>query len=360
MTHVRIKGFKLFKDRQGKQRCYHRATGSKIDLDKYPIGSAQFIAECARIAKLSEPKVARVGTLGGVIAAYKQHSAFTNLAPRTQKDYNKQFDYLKPLHDIGMAEFDRPAIVQIRDKAEKKHGWHFANYLTRTTSVLFNWAIDRGLCDVNPVAGLSALPRPKTIGRANRRWTDAEIITVMSSCPPHMLTALAIMLYTGLRPHDALRVKKSDYKDGIIRLSTSKTGQGVAIYALKPLREILAQESSESPTLAVNSYGKPWSYHGFSNVWRQYRDELCSTGKTGEGLTLYGLRHTAATILREEGFDNRTIADYLGQSTESMARHYSRGADLEIKMKQVGKQMDEAIIRRGKLSNQDAKVSNRN
>jgi hypothetical protein len=29
MTHVRVKGFKIFKDRHGRMRCYHRATGTR-------------------------------------------------------------------------------------------------------------------------------------------------------------------------------------------------------------------------------------------------------------------------------------------------------------------------------------------
>lgn len=45
-------------------------------------------------------------------------------------------------------------------------------------------------------------------------------------------------------------------------------------------------------------------------------------------LTLKGLRHTAATFLREQGIAPRKIADPLGQKTESMALHYSRNANL--------------------------------
>jgi hypothetical protein len=45
------------------------------------------------------------------------------------------------------------------------------------------------------------------------------------------------------------------------------------------------------------------------------------------GFTLYGLRHTVAVILRECGYDERTIADALGQKTIEMARRYARGAE---------------------------------
>jgi len=49
-------------------------------------------------------------------------------------------------------------------------------------------------------------------------------------------------------------------------------------------------------------------------------------GAIAKGLTFHGLRHTVATELRELGFDTRTIADMLGQKTESMAVHYKPGS----------------------------------
>ena len=49
-------------------------------------------------------------------------------------------------------------------------------------------------------------------------------------------------------------------------------------------------------------------------------------GKVGSGPTLYGIRHTVAVILREIGYDERTIADALGQKTIEMARHSAKGA----------------------------------
>jgi len=41
MTVVRIKGFKIFKDRHGRERYYHRKMGEKIDLTKAPMGGLE-------------------------------------------------------------------------------------------------------------------------------------------------------------------------------------------------------------------------------------------------------------------------------------------------------------------------------
>ena len=69
-------------------------------------------------------------------------------------------------------------------------------------------------------------------------------------------------------------------------------------------------------------------------------------GLIGPDLTLYGLRHTVAVILREIGMDERTIADALGQKTIEMARHYAKGADLRPKMRGVVRSFEQELDKR--------------
>lgn len=79
MTTVRIKGFKIFKDRHGRMRCYHREIGQKIDLVKAPLGSAAFFTECEKITAIAEAnkaKAPKVGTLGGLIQSYYETEHF--------------------------------------------------------------------------------------------------------------------------------------------------------------------------------------------------------------------------------------------------------------------------------------------
>ncbi|AMM86499.1 hypothetical protein AZF01_21005 [Martelella sp. AD-3] len=73
-------------------------------------------------------------------------------------------------------------------------------------------------------------------------------------------------------------------------------------------------------------------------------------GKVQPGLTLKGLRHTVATILREMGKDYASIQLVLGQNTEAMARHYSRRADMREQT--TGAMADfEAEVNRRKTKN---------
>ncbi|MET1414403.1 tyrosine-type recombinase/integrase [Roseibium sp. HPY-6] len=148
---------------------------------------------------------------------------------------------------------------------------------------------------------------------------------------------MTLMIYTGLGPLDALTLPKAFFKDSAIATVRSKTGTPVYWRVIEPLKSILdAAQAHEAMTLCANSRGRPWTVSGFRASWRKVRVELENKDQVQSGLTLYGLRHTVATILREAGLDERTIADALGQKTEAIVRHYSRTANLKRKMIGVG------------------------
>lgn len=234
------------------------------------------------------------------------------------------------------------------------------NYVKSVLSTLFSWGVERGLMTVNPAKGVKNIRRPKSTPDANRPWADQERHEVLDDAPEHMRPALALMAYTGLGPGDALRLPRTFYKDGRIATKRSKTGEPVYWPAPAPLRTILKDAPKhDAMTLCANSDGKPWTVSGFRASWRKFRLKLEADNRVNPGLTLYSLRHSVAVILRECGFDERTIADALGQKTIEMARHYARGADLSRKMESVAKEFSREVNRRRtKVSNRARKVSN--
>lgn len=177
MTFVRVKGFKIFKDRHEKMRCYHRNSGRKIDLDQSPIGAAQFFAECETIRAAAEAQHQRApkpGPLGGLIQAYFETEHFANLAPATRRDYRACADYLEPIKSTPIDVIDTPLIAGIHDKAAKAIGWRRANMVRSVLSEVFRHAIPKGLIHENPAKGVIPKPRPKNRPYANRPWTAEE------------------------------------------------------------------------------------------------------------------------------------------------------------------------------------------
>ena len=340
MTIVRVKGFQIFADRHGRMRCYHRKSRVPADLSKSPLGSAEFFAECARIAGLTKASgPAKPGTLGRLIIEYRSSPAFVDLTARTRSDYQRCLDYLAPIADTPLLKFDRGLVVRIRDKATARHGRRFGNYVKALLSIVFAWGAERGYVSSNPAEKVKNVRRQKDAPEANRPWADEEREAVLEVAPPHMRTAIGLMMFTGLGPKDALRLPRTFYKAGEIATRRSKTGEPVFWPVPSALKAIAV-------TLCANSNGRPWTDDGFRASWRRVRIGLEEQGRVAPRLTLYGLRHTVAVILREAGADERTIADPLGQKTIEMARHYARGADLKRKMRGVVASFDDEVNRR--------------
>jgi integrase len=348
MTFVRVKGFKIFKDRHGRPRCYHRATATAVDLKKHPIGSAGFIAECSRITALADKGAdAKPGTLGLLIKRYREHPAFTDLAPRTRADYQRCFDYLKPITDTPLARFTPPLVVRIRDKGAEKMGRKWGNYIKTVLSIVFGWGVERGYTATNPAFKIKGIRKPKGAPEANRPWNDAEREAVESALPEHMRLPVALMAYCGLDPQDALKLPRTAVSGGKIDARRGKTGEALWLPLPSPVAEALARSPKhDAITLCANSYGRPWTVAGFSASWKKVRGKLLDKGEVRSGLTLKGLRHTVATILSEMGYDERTIADMLAQKTIEMARHYSRRADKSRKLTAVVERFDAEVNRR--------------
>lgn len=332
MTHIRVKGFKIFKDRHGKPRCYHRSTGHKIDLEKTPMGSAEFFAECARITAISEARKSQApkpGTLGGLTKAYFDTEHFGNLADATKRDYRKCADFLHPIRDTPVSAISTPLVAGIHDKAANKIGWRRANMVRTFLSQVFRYGIPKGLIDRNYAAGVIPKPRPKDRPYANRPWTVEERATVLEQAPPHVRVAIALIINTGLDPSDALKLTRRQIDGDTIWGMRGKTGEEVAIPIGPTLQAALDKAPThDAVTILASSRGQPWTYNGFSTVWDRFKKKLEREELIGAGLTLKGLRHTVATTLREAGLEERQIADLLGQKTPAMARHYSRSAKL--------------------------------
>lgn len=355
MTVVRVKGFKIFSDRYGKLRCYHRQTGRKIDLDQAPIGSARFLAECEAIRATQDAnslRTAKPGTLGGLIQAYFETEHFRNLAPATKRDYRQCADYLEPIRDTPVPLIDTPLVAAIHDKAAKAIGWRRANMVRSVLSEVFRHAIPKGLIRENYAKGVIPKPRPKSLPYANRPWTQEECEVVLRLAPPHMKAAIALMMNTGLDPSDALALRRDQIDKETIWGARGKTGNEVAIPIGPRLRAALEEAPHhDAHTILASSRGESWTYNGFSTVWHRFKSRIEEQGLIAKGLTLKGLRHTVATTLREAGLDERRIADLLGQKTPSMARHYSRSANLADKNRETVEALEKENQRRENLSN---------
>jgi hypothetical protein len=74
-----------------------------------------------------------------------------------------------------------------------------------------------------------------------------------------MKPAIAIMMFTGLGPRDALTLPRSSFRSGEIVTNRSKTGELVVLPAAVELRQILEAAASHH---AITCVQIPWAGHG--------------------------------------------------------------------------------------------------
>jgi integrase len=358
---VRIVGVKTYTDRHGKLRRYYRRKGCpSIAMDPTLEGNA-LAAEVSRLDALYKPFAARAGTLILLIQAYKAKSDhWKGLRERTQQDYDRVLDYLKPVYDYRLVDFTAPVIAGMRDEARSDHGFKFANQMLITLKMVFAFGVEYGHMSANPAADISPVARPKGLPEANRPWAPEEAIQLMKA-PIYLAAPIAIAAYLGLREGDILKAAQTaiDDQQRLLRLTTSKTRRTVELPVCDDLWSILlrfrkwraaywADQQKKRPrenvqdlvmTMFVNSRGKAWTADGFRTSWGKWRDSQEKAGKVGAGITFHGARHGVATILAECGFEAHQVKHLLGHGSETMTEHYQRRA----KRRGMLKDMTEAV-----------------
>ncbi|MGA7329056.1 MAG: tyrosine-type recombinase/integrase [Rhodomicrobium sp.] len=328
-TIMRVKGIKRYRHpKTGIEYCYHRATGKRIEE---PFGTGAFSMRLAQLdaeAKGRAEEKAKAGTLRSLILDYRQSEKFTDLKPRTRKDYDKVFAFLEPILDQSLAFFDTATVIALRNRWSKERGRRFVNYSRSVLSIVFRHGVDELIVKVNPVEDVRPVQKDKNATPLNRKWEPEERAAVWEVCPVHLKLPLAIGLMTGMREGDVLALKRDVVKDGRITILTAKRKVPIDIPISREIREALAGQLPHTAiTLCATSRGTPWTTDGFRASFFKLLRSLKEAGKIGSGLTFHGLRHTAASVMAENGASAEDISAVLGWKNSAMAMHYAETAD---------------------------------
>jgi len=183
------------------------------------------------------------------------------------------------------------------------------------------YAVEIGLRADNPATDVK-LPNQKTDGYHS--WTDAEIeqFEAYHGRETKARLALTLLLYTGQRRGDVIRMGRQHIRDGAIHVRQQKTGIELAIPIHATLAAIIAQTSADHLTLLTTQTGKPFSAAGFGN-W--FRDRCNEAGLPR--CSAHGLRKAAARRLAEAGCTMHEIASITGHASLSEVQRYTKAAD---------------------------------
>jgi integrase len=181
----------------------------------------------------AKPVVHPKDTLSALIDAYKGSPEWHALAKVTQVNYAL---YLRPLDEIGHIEpatLRRRDILAMRDAIASSRGNGAATGFVRAAGALFNWAVDRGWVDHNPVTKIRPLA-----GGELPAWRPEQARLPRANLPEHLRRVVILALYTGQRRGDLCKMGWSAYDGERIRLIQHKTKHPLVL----PVHPVLKAE----------------------------------------------------------------------------------------------------------------------
>ena len=311
-----------FIDRNGKPRFYFRRPGFKsVPLPGLP-WSPQFM-EVYESALSGQPlqigaSKTKPGTVSAAIVGYYYDQSFLALAPSTQRPLRGILERFRAEHgDKRIALLQRQHIIALL-RSKKRFA---ARHWLMAIRALMKYAVEIGLREDNPAAGVK-LPNLKTDGYHS--WTEAEIAQFQAyhGLGTRARLALTLLLYTGQRRGDVIRMGRQHIRDGIMHVRQRKTGIELAIPIHGTLASTIAEAPADHLTFLTTRNGKPFSPAGFGNYFR----DCCNEAGLSH-CSAHGLRKAAARRLAEAGCTMHEIAAITGHASLSEVQRYTKAAD---------------------------------
>lgn len=317
-----------FLDRHGKPRYYLRRPGFKQTplpgLPWSPTFMAAYEAAMAGEAQTVEIGATRTkpGTVNAAIVGYFQSTSFLSLKPSTRATYRGILERFRAEHgEKRIALLERRHIDKII--AGKASTPTAANNLLKVLRALLDFAVSEGMRPDNPALGAKGI---KVRSEGFLVWGEAEIAAYRNHHPLGTRARLAfeLLLNTGQRRSDIVRMGRQHIRDGVLSIRQQKTGTLIEIPVLPELQAAIeAMPSTEHLTFLVTEHGKAFTAAGFGNWFR----DMCSEAGIAKGYAAHGLRKAAATLHADSGATAHELMAWFGWKTLKEAERYTRAAD---------------------------------
>ncbi|WP_410007245.1 tyrosine-type recombinase/integrase [Bartonella sp. HY406] len=147
---------------------------------------------------------------------------------------------------------------------------------------------------------------------------------------------LDVLLYTGLRRGDAVRIGKQHIRDGVATIKTEKSGYKteVTLPILPVLQETLEAGPTSDLAFICGANKQPLTKESFGNQFRK----ACRAA--GIEKSAHGVRKISATRAANAGATVAQLKALFGWEADKMASLYTKSADHQQLAKQIIDKLD--------------------
>jgi len=195
-----------------------------------------------------------------------------------------------------------------------------ANLTRSVMHRLMKFAIRTRVRSDNPFAGLPAYKQG-----THHTWTDAELKAFEDKCSlgTRERLASALLLYTGQRGSDVVRMRRQDICDGAISVVQEKTGAGLVIPIHAKLHAAIKAMPAKGIHLIGDQHGRPMTRPALTKLMKQ----APKAAGLGPECVPHGLRKAVLRRLAERGGSAKEISAVSGHKSLREIERYTAAAD---------------------------------
>jgi integrase len=328
MPRPRAQYLHRFKTRHGKFVWYVRRPGCNRIRIRGEFGTPEFDAQVMEALAGNSPpnRLRRQKALSGTVEwlweRYRDSTAWTSLSAATRRQRENIMEgVIKAIGQKPFVKITKASIVDSRD-ARAATPAQARNFLDCMRG-LFRWAEEAQHIKIDPTAGVKNPPRPP--GPGFPVWTEDDVERYQKKWPlgTKERVWLDVLLYTGLRRGDAVRLGRQHIRDGIATLKTEKSQEEIAVTI--PILPVLAITLAAGPTgdlaFICGEKCEPLTKESFGNMFRA----ACRNADVTK--SAHGVRKIAATTAANNGATVAQLEAIFGWQGGQMAALYTKAAN---------------------------------
>ena len=129
-------------------------------------------------------------------------------------------------------------------------------------------AVEAGWRKDDPTTGIRNV---RNRSEGFRTWSEEDIAVYEAKHPlgSRARLALAMLLYTGQRRGDVVRMGRQHIRNGVLTIQQQKTGEEVSIPVQPQLQAAIAALPRDQLTFLLTGQGKPFTPAGFTNWFHE-------------------------------------------------------------------------------------------
>jgi integrase len=256
------------------------------------------------------------GSLGAIIVAFYGSADFANLKPNSQRLYRIALDSIAEKHG------HRPARTMPPEAATKIIEGIGATRpgLANLTKKVMHRVMKHAKIRPNPFADITSYRQG-----THHTWSEAELAAFEARWPlgTRERLAYALLLYSGQRGGDVVRMRRQDISGGAIRVVQEKTGVELSIPIHPNLQAAMKAGPSKGMNLVGDTNGQPISRRDLTYLMKR----AATAAGLGPECVPHGLRKAIMRRLAESGGTAKELQSISGHATLTEIERYTRAAD---------------------------------